>query len=101
MERIAPDAMVEVPIAMPLVLVRLKPPPLMFDVQGVCEPPPPPTQTSLMAKHPEEMLNPVFEVVVPWAEMVRPAKVEVEVKFPLVAEIPPLKVEVPVPEVNT
>ena len=43
----------------------------------VPEPPPPPTQVPLTAKHPVVMLNPLFEVDVAWATMLRPLTVVV------------------------
>lgn len=66
-------------------LVKLKPPPLILEVQGVCEPPVL-KQVPLMAKHPFVKLSPL-------------AKVEVELPVILRAlvDIPPVKVEVAVP----
>ena len=57
--------------------VRLNPPPLIFDVHGVCDPPPPqPVHVPVMVKSPNVALGAVtepFETIKPPLDTVKPS----------------------------
>lgn len=79
-----------------MTLLRLKPAPLILDVQGVCEPETLPTQVPFMAKHPPFKLIPQAKV-----EVLLSPRIVVVAVLPTAeankVEIPPTKVDVELP----